>query len=134
MVHILQKPRVPDLTRLRAKKRSLHDGTLASGAPADGRTPLIELSVPETLAVRRWLEMAERDMVDQVGAAAKANLTKADFEATKRTASIIGAYLGHAKATCDAQLASVMQPSAPGQASDDEPGAPPNAPTTETRQ
>lgn len=78
--------------------------TAASGAPADGRSPMFETTLVETLAIRKFVEMSIADIRAQLERAAKDGTPRKLFLAQKQNGYVITAWLTSALMTVDAML------------------------------
>lgn len=93
-----------------AKKRE----TIATGEPADGKTPLTELTLPEMLAVQKWVRSAVADIVIQAQRSAKEpNMTAKRLAPILENAELITLYLGATDTQIEQMLAAIhIQPPA----------------------
>ena len=82
----------------------LHTTTAASGAPPDGKSPMFETTLVETLAIRKFVEMSIADIRAQLERAAKDGTPRKLFLAQKQNGYVITAWLTSALMTVDAML------------------------------
>jgi hypothetical protein len=87
-----------------SKTIDLRDTTAASGAPADGRAPMFETTLVETLAIRKFVEMSIADIRAQLELAARDGTPRKLFLAQKQNGYVITAWLTSALMTVDAML------------------------------
>jgi hypothetical protein len=79
--------------------------TTATGAPADGETPLFETTLEETLGIRKFIEMSIADMRVQLEAASKdRGLPAKKFKQMKTSAIIVTAWLTSSLEMVDGML------------------------------
>lgn len=79
---------------------------IASGAPADGCTPMFETNLAETLGIRKFLEMSMADLRDQVAKAGKdPKVHVKQFKMIKAHATILTAWMVSALEMVDSMLA-----------------------------
>lgn len=80
--------------------------TIATGLPEDGRSPMFETTLKETLGIRKFLEMSMADLRDQVEKASKDMLvTPRQFKHIKAHAVILTAWMVSALEMVDGMLA-----------------------------
>ena len=89
---------------VRAQVIDLRATTAASGAPADGRSPMFETTLVETLAIRKFVEMSIADIRAQLERAAKDGTPRKLFLAQKQNGYVITAWLTSALMTVDVML------------------------------
>lgn len=78
------------------------------GTVLDESAPLIELSVADTIAVRRFAMAAQKDFIQQIKLAARdTSLKPYEFNDMKGVASVIGGWLSTVIETCNENLANV---------------------------
>jgi len=82
----------------------LRASTAASGAPPDGRNPMFETSLQETLGIRKFIEMSIADIRSQLERAAIDGTPRKLFNAQKANGFIITAWLTSALMTVDGML------------------------------
>lgn len=87
---------IPELQRI------LKCGTLASGNPGDGETPIIAMDLADTIAVKRFAEASIQDLLNQLNFARKEGKLKPyEFKDMVSVSQILCGWLSNVIATCD---------------------------------
>jgi hypothetical protein len=78
--------------------------TIATGQPPDGKTPMFETTLQETLGIRKFIEMSIADLRTQLEIASKDGTPRKLFLAQKQNAFVITAWLTSALIMVDGML------------------------------
>lgn len=90
--------------------RKLCGTSAVNGAPYDGRAPLMETNLVETLAIRKFLVTSLEDVKRQVEGQAKApNVTIKQFQDIKAGGALITSWLLGVLQTVDGMLAQARE-------------------------
>ena len=96
---------VIDLRKARAVSTKLVAETAASGAPVDGQSPLFELDLLGMLAVRKFLEMSQADLVQSLRVlSVDPRVSRKQFLESKQVADLLCTWMAGCTGTIDTML------------------------------